>query len=159
MKLLIKQRVFSWTDTYDVFDENEQPRYYVKSEFFSIGHQIHVYECNSDREVGAVHQKLFSLLPTFEIVINGNTIGRIKKDFTFFKPKYQIDCNGWQVDGNYIGWNYQVTNQDQVILTITKEPFHWGDTYVIDYLNREDELLGLLLVIAIDAVNCSASKN
>ena len=23
MKLLIKQRVFSWTDTYDIYDENE----------------------------------------------------------------------------------------------------------------------------------------
>ena len=23
MKLLVKQRVFSWTDSYDVYDENE----------------------------------------------------------------------------------------------------------------------------------------
>ena len=25
MKLLIKQRVFSWSDTYDVYDENGNP--------------------------------------------------------------------------------------------------------------------------------------
>ena len=24
MKLLVKQRVFSWTDSYDVYDENEE---------------------------------------------------------------------------------------------------------------------------------------
>ncbi len=30
-----------------------------------------------------------------------------------------------------------------------------GDTYVLDYQNPEDELLGLMLVIAIDAANCS----
>lgn len=37
MKLLIKQRVFSWTDTYDVYDENEMPKYFVKSDFFPLG--------------------------------------------------------------------------------------------------------------------------
>ncbi len=32
MKLLIKQRVFSWTDTYDVYDENGAPKYFVRPE-------------------------------------------------------------------------------------------------------------------------------
>lgn len=36
---------------------------------------------------------------------------------------------------------------------------HWGDTYVIDILNPADELAGLLLVIAIDAANCSQNGN
>ena len=35
MRLLIKQRVFSWTDSYDVYDENENAKYFVKAEFFS----------------------------------------------------------------------------------------------------------------------------
>ena len=34
MKLLIKQRVFSWTDTYDVYDEYDEPKYFVKAEMF-----------------------------------------------------------------------------------------------------------------------------
>ena len=50
MQLLIKQRVFSWTDTYDVYDEKEEPKYFVKAEFFALGHQIHVYD-KSGREV------------------------------------------------------------------------------------------------------------
>ena len=29
MKLLVKQRVFSWTDSYDVYDENENAKYFV----------------------------------------------------------------------------------------------------------------------------------
>ena len=71
MRLLIKQRVFSWTDTFDIYDESGKPKYFVK--------------------------------------------------------------------GGYV----------------TKEPFHWGDTYVIDFSNPEDELPALLLVLAIDAANCS----
>lgn len=53
MQLLIKQRVFSWTDTYDVYDEHESPKYFVKAEFFALGHQIHVYD-KSGKEVGMV---------------------------------------------------------------------------------------------------------
>lgn len=33
MKLLIKQRVFSWTDTYDIYDEDGNVRYFVKGDF------------------------------------------------------------------------------------------------------------------------------
>lgn len=36
MKLLIKQRVFSWTDSYDIYDESGNVRYFVKAEFLSL---------------------------------------------------------------------------------------------------------------------------
>ena len=38
MKLLMKQRVFSWTDTYDVYDEVGNKKYFVKAELLSIIH-------------------------------------------------------------------------------------------------------------------------
>ena len=37
---------------------------------------------------------------------------------------------------------------------ISKQPFHWGDTYVIDIQNPADEVMALMLAIAIDAANC-----
>lgn len=154
MKLLIKQRVFSWTDTYDVYDEWENAKYYVKAEFFSLGHQIHVYDQNG-QEVGAIHQRLFSFLPAFEVEIGGQTVGTIRKQLTFFRPRYEIDYNGWQVDGDFMGWDYDVSDGVSTAAHITKQLLHWGDTYVIEFANAADELLCLLLVIAIDAANCS----
>ena len=77
MQLLIKQRVFSWTDTYDVYDEKEEPKYFVKAEFFALGHQIHVYD-KSGREVGMVKQRLLTLLPAFDIEIDGKEFGRVQ---------------------------------------------------------------------------------
>lgn len=44
MKLLIKQRLFSWTDAYDIYDEQGNARYFVKAEFLALGHQLHVYD-------------------------------------------------------------------------------------------------------------------
>ena len=157
MRLLIKERVFSWSDTYDIYDESEQIKYVVKAEIFSFGHQLHVYDATGN-EIGMIKEKLLTLLPRFEIEMNGCTCGTISKQFTLFRSKYEIDCNGWRVEGDFLGWNYDVYEGCSSIIHISKEPFHWGDTYVIDFVNPADELMGLMLVIAIDAANCSEEK-
>ncbi len=154
MKLLIKQRVFSWGDTYDIYDEMGSVKYVVKAEVFSFGHQLHVYDVMGN-EVGKVSQKLLTFLPRFEIEMNGQVCGTISKQFTFFKPRYDVDFNGWRVEGDFLNWEYYVYSGCRSIIHICKEPFHWGDTYVINILNPEDELMGVMLVVAIDAANCS----
>lgn len=156
MKLLIKQRVFSWTDTYDVYDEQGEPKYFVKAEFFSLGHRIHVYNRNG-QEIGMIQEKLLTMMPKFEVTVMGKYAGVIEKRFTFFKPKYEIDYNGWRVEGDFLGWEYDVMSGCSAVMHISKELLHWGDTYVIHFQNPEDEIMGLLLVIAIDAANCSSN--
>lgn len=157
MKLLIKQRVFSWADTYDVYDENENPRYYVEAKLLSIGHQLHVYDRNHN-EIGVIKEKIMTFLPQFDIEIGGRYVVNIQQKFTLFYPKYEIDYNGWRVDGDFLGWNYDVLEGCSHVMHIQKEPWHWGDTYVINYENPAHELTGLLLIIAIDAANCSRNK-
>lgn len=154
MQLLIKQKVFSFTDTYDVYDSAGNPRYYVKAEFFTIGHRIHVYDM-SGNELGVIKQKVLTFMPSFEIEISGKYYGRVVKRFTMFKPKYDVDYNGWRIEGNFMGWDYDVYDGSHAVMHISKELFRWGDTYVIDIMNHEEELMGLMLVIAIDAANCS----
>lgn len=153
MRLLIKQRVFSWTDSYDVYDEFVQPKYFVKAEFLTLGHQIHVFD-KTGRELGSIHQHLLSLLPRFDIVIDGRIMGSVQRRFSLFTPSYEVDFRGWEVDGDLLGWNYQVTDGNRLIMSISKELFQWGDTYTLNYTNPVDEMPGLLLVIAIDAANC-----
>lgn len=154
MKLLIKQRVFSWTDSYDIYDETGNPKYFVKADFFTWGHQLRVFDAHNN-EIGMIKEKVLTFLPQFEIEMGGIIRGKIQKEFTFFRPKYDVDFNGWRVEGDFLGWDYDVYAGCSSIIHITKELFHWGDTYVIDFANPADELMGLMLVIAIDAANCS----
>lgn len=155
MQLMIKQRVFSWTDSYDVYDETGRARYFVRAEFFALGHQIHVYEKQTGREVGSIHQRLFSLLPTFEIVIDGHVQGTVRKKFTLFRQNYEVDYRGWDVEGDFLGWDYSVIQAGRRVMSISKKLLSWGDTYTLCYDNPNCEMPGLLLVIAIDAANCS----
>ena len=154
MKLRIKQRVFSWTDTYDIYDEAGRPKYYVETEFFTLGHQIHVYDKRTGREVGSIHQKLLTFMPAFEIVIDGRVMGTVRKEFTFLMPRYRVDYRGWNVEGNLFGWDYQVMRGGVQVMTVSKEVLSWSDTYTLSFANPADEMPGLLLVLAIDAANC-----
>lgn len=55
MKLLVTES-FSWTDSYDVYDENENAKYFVKAEFLSLGHRLHVYDM-AGNELGLIKEK------------------------------------------------------------------------------------------------------
>ena len=158
MRLLIRQRVFSWTDSYDVYDETGEARYEVSAEFFSFGHKIHVYDKRTGMEVGAIHEKLFTFLPRFEIVIRDNVVGTVSKELSFFVPRYHVDYRGWDVEGDFLGWDYRVRENGKIVATISKELFNFSDTYVLNYYNPADEAAALLLVLAIDAANCSHNK-
>ena len=154
MQLRIKQRVFSWTDSYDVFDDTGSAKYFVKARMFAFGHQIHVFEKATGREVGSIHQRLLTLTPKFDIVIGGREMGTVSKQLTLFVPRYDVDFQGWEASGDFLGWNYSVMDGCSEVMRITKELLTWGDTYVLDYSKPEYEIPGLLLVIAIDAANC-----
>jgi len=153
MRLLIKQRVFAWDDTYDVYDEAGNVKYVVKAEIFALGHRLHVYDA-SGKEVGQISQKLLTLVPRFEISVEGRVWGTIKKQVTFFVPKYDIDYNGWHAEGDMLGWNYEVYSGKRTVMHVSKQWLSWGDTYTIDIVDERDELEGIMLVIAIDAANC-----
>lgn len=154
MQLCIKQRVFSWTDSYDVYDENGVARYFVQAEFLTLGHQIHVYEKQTGREVGSIHQRLLTFLPTFDIIVDGQSQGCVSKQFSLFTPRYEVDFRGWDVEGDLLGWDYSVHQGNLEIMNISKQWLSWGDTYTLQYSNPAHEMPGLLLVLAIDAANC-----
>ncbi len=158
MKLMIKQRVFSWGEKFDIYDEHGNVRFFVKGEIFSFGHKLHVYDAY-DREIGAVHEKLLTFPKKFEIVMNGTVRGYITKQFTLFWQKYDVDFNGWHVDGDFLDWEYDVFSGNIPIIHISKQWLTWGDTYIIDIENPEDEIMGLMLVLAIDAANCDHNNN
>ena len=155
MKLYLKQRLFSWGDKFSVYGEDGEEDYFVQGEVFSWGKKLHIYDRN-ECEVAFIQQKLFSFRPRYEILQNGIPFAEVIKEFTFFKPKFSIDYNGWQVDGDWFEWDYKIfSSAGQSIATISKEILNWTDTYVIDVINPQDAVYVLMLVLAIDAEKCS----
>ena len=122
MKLLFRQRAFSWFDSYDIYDENENTVYVVKGQL-SWGHCLKIYDPEEQQELGTVKEEILTWLPKFELYEGETCIGTLKKELTFFKPKYNIDFNGWHVEGDVFEWDYTITGPDGgTVATVSKEP-------------------------------------
>ena len=154
MRLRFKQRFFSWLDSYDIYTEDGEVAYTVKGQL-AWGHKLKIFDA-SGSEVGTVQQVVLTFLPKFEMYLGENYLGCIKKELTFFKPKFTIDCNGWQTEGNFFEWDYTILDgSGNTVATVTKEVWNWTDTYALDIVNPADALQVLMLVLAIDAEKCS----
>lgn len=157
MKLYLKQRIFSWFDSYHIYDKNNKIVFEVKGEF-ALGHFVKIYD-KSGIEVGAISQKMLTWFPKF-ILTDGeaNEIGMICRNFSWFKPKYTLTCNDWVIEGDIWAWNYKVVDsQNKVIFTASKK-FNITDQYEIDIKDDKNVLLALMIVLAIDLDKCDPNN-
>ena len=150
MILLLKQKVFSWFDSYNIYDENENVIYKIKGEF-SWGHLLRIYD-ESDTEVGLLKQKVFTLFPKFTLRIKDKEY-LLNKEFTFLKEVFSIDDLDVEVKGDFWGWNYEIKKRDELIARISKK-LSYTDVYEINIKNEKNSVLVLLIVLSIDALHC-----
>ena len=136
MRFYMKQKVWSWREEFSICDEQGVPRYYVRGELFSWGHKLHIYEPGG-REIAYLEQKLWSFLHRFRIYITGSFAAEIAGDV--FSHEYSIDAPFGPV------------------AHVSKEWFTWGDSYCIDVLSPQDEILAICVALGIDC--CLADSN
>lgn len=155
MQLLFKQRFFSWLDSYDIYNEAGETIYAVEGKL-SWGHRLEIYD-PAGRHLGTVKEEVLTFLPRFALYMGDTFVGCIRKEFTLFKPRFQLDCNGWQVQGDLWEWEYEVTAPDgRRVMQVSKELLNWTDTYSLNIAQPKDALLCLMIVLAIDAAKCSS---
>lgn len=154
MKLLFKQRFFSWFDSYDIYGEQGETLYTVEGKL-SWGHCLHILDSRGEH-IATVQERVLTLLPKFELYVGETCLGAIQKEFTFLRPRFHMDFKGWQVEGNFMEWDYTIVDREgRTAAAVSKELFHWTDTYVIDVADPRDALCALMVVLAIDAEKCS----
>lgn len=154
MKLLFRQRFFSWFDSYDIWDEAGQTVYTVRGQL-SWGHCLKIFDAQN-RAIGMVRERVLSFLPRFELFLGDRYFGCIRKELSFFRPHYHFDCADWQVTGDFFEWDYTISHADgSPVAVISKQLLRWTDTYVIDVVTPQDALTVLMFVLAMDAEKCS----
>ena len=150
MKLYFKQRLFSWLDSYEIYDENQQTVYQVVGKL-AFGHQFSLLN-QQGQIIGQVKEKIRLFVPEFELIVANQVIGSVKKEVTFFKPHFVVDFNNWEVKGDIFEWEYQVLDANQeIVATISKDVWQWTDYYKIEVYRDSDALYVVMLVLAIDA--------
>lgn len=153
MELLFRQRLFSWLDSYDVFDREGNTVYTVKGEL-SWGHRLQIYDAGG-WHLGTVQEKVLAWLPRFELYSGGRLVGTLTKELSLLRPKFRLDCNGWRVEGDVWEWDYRVMEGSFQVSSLTKKLWNWTDTYRMEIARPEDALLCLMIILSIDAAKCS----
>ena len=157
MRLWFKQRFFSWFDSYDIYDEEGNVVYTVEGQL-AWGHCLHVLD-RERNHIGTLWEDVSAILRRYEMYLGETLAGTIQREATFIRPYYEIDCCGWQVDGDLFGWDYTVkTLYGNVIATISWEMDKMTDAYVVQVEDARDALLVLMMVLALDADKCSRRK-
>ena len=150
MKLYIKQRFFSWRDKFSIYDENGNVKYYVEGDVFSWAKKLRLYDLEK-RELALIEEERSAFLQKYRIFRDGNQMALVVKEITFFKHIFSVYGLDWSVRGDFWNHEYEIANNEQTIVTISKEWMTWGDTYEIRFATAVDEVAALAVVLVIDA--------
>ncbi|KAL0218178.1 hypothetical protein RCL1_009026 [Eukaryota sp. TZLM3-RCL] len=147
----IKQKVFSWSDTFHIQDEYGGNVFSVKGEIFTLFKKLRLFDMLGN-ELCYIQQEPWKFMPEYNIFSGGMHVANVKKELAFFKHKFNINCAlaSYEVIGDFWAHEFQIMKNGYPVATISKKLFSWGDSYSLVIAQGEDYLLLLSLVIVID---------
>ena len=153
MRVNIKQKVFSFGDKFSVNAENGTPIIYVEGKVFSLGDKLRVLDAQG-AELFYIEQKLFKFLPEYRIFSNGEEVAFLKREFSILRPKLNISSvyGDFTIDGNFLGYNFSIYRDGQIVGTVSKKFVAFSDTYTLDISDDENVPFMITLTIVIDQI-------
>lgn len=153
MRYVMRQKLFSLTDSFTIKDEYGRDAFSVKGRLFSFGHKLSFCD-TSGNELAFIKQKLMTLKPSYEIYSGEELYAVIRKRlFTLFNCRFDIEVvNGDTIDvqGDIFDHEYTIEREGKLIATVSKKWFSFTDTYGIEICPGEDDVLVLSIAVAID---------
>jgi uncharacterized protein YxjI len=150
---LIRERFFRLGEDSDVTNEQGRPVLQVDGKVLSL-HDRLVLRDPAGQEVAQVHRKLVALRPTYRITVGGQQGAEVRKHlFTPFGDRLTIDVPGpddLEMTGDLLDHEFTIRRGDQTVATVSKRWFSVRDTYAVDVVEGEDDLLILASVLALD---------
>ncbi|MBQ1786747.1 MAG: LURP-one-related family protein [Turicibacter sp.] len=156
----IKQRIFTITDRYFVYDQYQQPTYEVNGKFFTIGDELTLTNLKGD-ELFRIKQRIMSLFGAYDVYKQNKLCATIKRRATLFRPKLDIesDDGNFEIEGDFWDYNFSILKDGHTIGTIEKEWLTLRDSYKLTVNDSELETLFISMVIAIDNCLHNEKKN
>ena len=152
----MKHKVFTWGDDFTIKDDSGQDRFFVDGKAFSLGNQLS-FQDMAGNELAFIRQKLLSWGPRYEISKGDQLLATVTKElFTFFQCTFTVDVpgpNDLQAQGDFMDHKYVFTRSGSAVAEVSKQWFALGDTYGVQIVQGEDEVLILDSTMVID-IDC-----
>ena len=161
MRYVLKQKFWSWGDDFRIQDGDGQDVFFVDGRAFSWGDKLSFQDMERN-ELAFIRQKLLAWGPTYEIEVHGRLVAVVKKKlFTLLRCKFTVDVPGpddLEAQGSFLDHEYAFERQGREVAQVSKRWFSWTDTYGVDIVSGEDDVLILATAVVIDMVCHQESK-
>ncbi|SHH91068.1 LURP-one-related/scramblase family protein [Clostridium grantii] len=153
MRYNIKQKIFSFGDNFYVKDDRDNNIFKIQGKVFALGDKLKLCDMQG-KELIYIQQKLFKLLPEYNLFRNDVLIAKVKKELSFFKPKFVIESmmGNYRIEGEIFSHNFSVTKAGRTVAVVNKKWISFSDTYGVEIDDNEDQAFMVSLVIVIDQV-------
>jgi uncharacterized protein YxjI len=154
MRYQVREKIFRLGEDNDILNEAGQPALQVDGKVLSL-HGLMIVNDLAGTEVGRVSRKLVALRATYEITLAGGVTAEVHQRFTGpFHPKWNLSVSGgaeMEIGGNFAGHDFTITENGQPIATISKAWISLADSYGVDVVTGQNDLLLLCSVLALEA--------
>ena len=152
--LYMKQKLISIGEKFTITDDKGNIKYYVEGSLLKVPKNFTIYNEKKEK-IGKVSKKLVSILPKFDVEVEGQQPITIEKQISLVKAKYEIKGNGLTIKGNLLDMDFSVLKNGRKVGSISKKWISLGDSYEINVVDTGLEEVMVAIVVAIDYVKAS----
>ena len=148
--LFTTTKVFTLHHHIDITDDNETVVYQANTKFPSIHDKTDITDA-SGQHVAHIERKLFTLHQRHFITMADGKQFQISTElWHLVKDVNNIEGLGWQLQGNIMGLNFQLYDQDgSVIAVISQKILSMHDKYCIDIYRPEEEKTVVAILVTL----------
>lgn len=153
MRYVMKEKLWSFTDSFAIKNEAGEDVAIVDGKAFSFSEQL-AFKDAVGRELALIKQVVMAWGPTYEIYREGQLAATVKRKGVL-RTSFSIDVPGPDdlvAEGSFTDHEYTFVRGGQAVAQISKQVFAWSDTYAVDVLPGEDAVLILATAVVIDMV-------
>ena len=162
MRYVLRERLFSLAGAYNITSEEGRDVYRVEGRVFSFGHQLSFRDMEGS-ELAYIRQRLLSWGPTYEIYRGGELFAVVKKElFTFFRHVFTVDVPGpddLMAEGDFMDLEYTFSRGGGVVAVVSRKWLSWADTYGLEIVEGEDDVIILTAAVVIDTVRADSRRH
>lgn len=156
MRYLIREKLFSFGDDFWIQDASGRDVYRVDGRAFTLLREKLVIEDAAGNELGFLREKFVSLRKAYEIHRGGQHVATVRKDlFNLFRCRFTVDVPGpddYEAQGSFLDHEYTISRHGRTVATVSKKWFSLRDTYAVDIVDGEDDVLILASAVVIDQI-------
>ena len=154
MKLSIKQKLLTFGEKFSVYDENGKKRWFSKSEAFSFGVKVRIFNAESNQVAVIRQQNFFKLTPPnyiIEIGAERYTLGYAGRE----KQRYCLGEKNWEIAEDESPYNYKVYCGGELVMAVVQKAVEKRNErdLELNFENGNDELLALSITLIFSSVN------